>query len=163
MKTYLSLVFVLALSLGASPNALSAQIWNVTDLKVEPGEEETVSEALAKLQKTAVAKNRRAAVQLQRYLFNGSNPATHSLVVLYPNRAENQKANQNFASTDDFEKWSEKMMDVAEIVYNGSNRTLKGWGTVSNDDRIWLGIYLNVKDPLGFLAAMAATTKSGAA
>lgn len=151
MKTAL---LTLTILLTVSFSAQAGQMWNVLELEVEAGEAGEVLAAMDKFRKTDTGKTGQSTIHLHQSLVNGANPATHSIVALYPSRAEYEKITTAASQTDDFPKLVKTIRKVATPIANRSNGTIKGWGTVSNDDRVWTTIYISAKNPMLFLQSM---------
>ena len=76
--------------LQAAPTVLVYE-WNVA-----AGKAGEFAAALDALQKSDVAKDRTAQLHLEAVGFNGANPATHRVVVLYPSIAEMESWTKSF-------------------------------------------------------------------
>ena len=149
-----SVIASIALIISVSFSAQAGQMWNVLELKVEAGEDEEIIAALDQYKATETGQTGQSTVHVHQSLFNGANPATHSIVALYPSRAEYEKIAIATSQNNDFPKAVKAMNKVAEPVSNRSNETVKGWGTVSNKDKVWTTIYLMAKDPMLFMQSM---------
>ena len=151
MKTVL---LTLTILLTVPFSAQAGQLWNVLELEVEAGEAGEVLSAMDKFRETDTGKTGQSTIHLHQSLVNGANPATHSIVALYPSRAEYEKITTAASQTDDFPKLVKTIRKVAKPIADRSNETIKGWGTVSNSDKVWAVIYLTVKNPMLFLQSM---------
>ena len=159
MKRWIAGLLGSALMLAAS-GAQAGQVWNTLEFKVQPGQAGAVAKAVGDFQKTEVAQDRTATVTFYRILFNGVSPATHSITVLWPSRMENETSSAKMNASSEFQGTMASIYSAAEEVYNSSNQTLKGWGTVTNKDTLWTSILLNVTDPGKLLEAMDALMAS---
>ncbi|MAI79217.1 MAG: hypothetical protein CL917_09770 [Deltaproteobacteria bacterium] len=146
----LSIVILLIVPLSAQ----SGQMWNALELQVKPGEAAEVIAAIDKFKASDPGKTGESSVRVHRILFAGANPATHIVVGLYGSRADYDKISQAASQTNDFPKLLKSIGKVAKPLSNVSNGTIQGWGTVSNDDKIWTAINLQVKDPMLFMQSM---------
>ena len=131
----------------------AAQVWDLYNFKVKPADVSAFVSAFNRLQESEAGKSRVASVHLQRTVFGGEAGATHAIVALYPSRAEFERASQMMNGTAEWRVFQRTMANLAEPVGNSAMETLKGWGTVSNDDVIWEAIRVNVTDTEGFLKA----------
>ena len=153
MKHWITGIAVSAFLLVGSA-AHAVQVWNTLEFKVEPGKEGTIAKAIGDFQKTKAGQDREASVALYRILFNGVSPATHVVTVLYPSRAENETSAAKLAASAEFRSAMATVNSASEQVYDSSNETIKGWGTVSNDDKVWVTIRLDVSSPGALIQAM---------
>ena len=87
MQKFLFAAFMLL----AVNQAQAGQLWNIMQWQIQPGKEAAALKAMDDLQKSDAAKSRSASVQFQSISFNGSSPATHAVVVLYPSHAEQDR------------------------------------------------------------------------
>ena len=161
-KTYAT--FFLALNLVfASSLVYSAQVWDLYNFKVNPGKAPAILKAFNDLQTSEAGSNRMASVHLQQSVFGGSSGTTHSIVALYPSRAEFERARKSLAGTKAWRKFQTAMGANSEAINNSAMETLMGWGTVSNKDTVWEAIRVNVSDPASVVAAFNALMASESA
>ena len=163
-NTYATFFLVLSL-LFASSLVHSAQVWDLYNFKVQPGKATAVLKAFNDLQMSEAGSNRMASVHLQQSVFGGSSGTTHSIVALYPSRAEFERARMALAGTKAWKKFQAAMSANSEAINNSAMETLMGWGTVSNKDTVWEAIRVNVSDPGAVVTAFNAlmTSKSAEA
>ncbi len=147
-------ILLTAFLLLAISQAQAGQIWNIMQWEIQPGKADAALKAFDELQNSDMAKNRTASVQFQTILFNGSSPATHAVVVLYPNRAEQERWRKSMKGSTQMRKFQKSMNNIAKPVAQSSNSPLKGWGTLSNNDTVWSAIRLRVSNPAKLLQAM---------
>ena len=150
MQKFLFAVFMLL----AVNQAQAGQLWNIMQWQIQPGKEAAALKAMDDLQKSDAAKSRTASVQFQSISFNGSSPATHAVVVLYPSHAEQERWRKSMAGSPEIRKFQRSMRNIATPVAQSSNSPIKGWGTVSNKDTVWSAIRLRVSNPVQLLQAM---------
>ena len=161
-NTYATFFLVLSL-LFASSLVHSAQVWDLYNFKVQPGKATAVLKAFNDLQMSEAGSNRMASVHLQQSVFGGSSGTTHSIVALYPSRAEFERARKSLAGTKAWRKFQTAMGANSEAINNSAMETLMGWGTVSNKDTVWEAIRVNVSDPASVVAAFNALMASESA
>ena len=137
-----------------SSSVMAVQPILTYEWQVEPGKATEFAEAFDALQKSKLAQDRTAQVQLQSTNFNGSNPATHRIVVLYPSLTEMDKWNSKRADSSDGAAFVSKANKVAKPVAQYITVPMKNWGTVSNKDTHWDSISMNVTDPAAVLAGL---------
>lgn len=110
--------------------------------------------AIDKWMASPVGKQYKGRLLLQSHLADGANPATISIVNLYPSLAEYEvfaKLAQNDPG------WLELLNTVAPISTPTSNSMLslvKRWGDTNDTDTVWNVVSFNVTDPAAMVAAM---------
>lgn len=153
MKNKILSVFAIALVvasglLQAAPTVLVYE-WNVA-----AGKAGEFAAALDTLQKSDIAKDRTAQLHLEAVGFNGANPATHRVVVLYPSIAEMESWTKKFQASDAGSEFTNAINSIATPVAQYMEQPLKSWGTVSNDDKIFDVVRMQVSDPAATLAGL---------
>ena len=128
----------------------------VYEWAVEAGKAGDFAAALDTLQKSKIAQDRTAQLHLESIGFNGVNPATHRVVVLYPSIAEMEKWNRKFVGSDAGTAFVESISDIASPVGQYMEQPLKSWGTVSNEDKVFDVVRLRVTDAAATLAGLDA-------
>ena len=123
---------------------------------VQAGKAGEFAAALDTLQKSEVSKDRTAQLHLESIGFNGVNPATHRVVVLYPSIAEMEKWSKKFVGSDAGNAFLESISDISSPVGQYMEQPLKSWGTVSNEDKVFDVVRLQVSDPAATLAGLDA-------
>ncbi|MDG1002701.1 MAG: hypothetical protein P8P17_18110 [Pseudomonadales bacterium] len=136
--------------LQAAPTVL------VYEWAVQAGKAGEFAAALDTLQKSKVAKDRTAQLHLEAIGFNGVNPATHRIVVLYPSIAEMESWNKKFAGSDAGNAFRESTNSIASPVAQYMEQPLASWGTVSNDDKVFDVVRLQVSDAAATAAGLDA-------
>ena len=94
MKYFLILAATSLLLTSATSKASETAI--VYEWAVNPGKANSYAQAVDRLQKSKIGGDRTAQLQLQSISFDGANPTTHRVVVLYPSLAESEKWNAKF-------------------------------------------------------------------
>jgi hypothetical protein len=128
----------------------------VYEWAVQAGKAGEFAAALDTLQKAKVSQDRTAQLHLESVGFNGVNPATHRVVVLYPSIAEMEKWNEKFVGSDAGNAFLNSINDIATPVGQYMEQPLKSWGTVSNEDKVFDVVRLQVSDPSATLAGLNA-------
>ena len=90
------LILIASITILGSTIARASETAIVYEWAVQPGQENTYAAAVETLQKSKLAGDRTAQLQLQSISFDGSNPTTHRVVVLYPSLAESETWNTKF-------------------------------------------------------------------
>ena len=119
----------------------------VFEWAVEPGEAASFADAVEKLQKTKLAKDRTAQLQLQAITFDGANPTTHRVVVLYPSLTENEKWTSKFNGSKEQNAFNSAINSIAQPVSQYMAKPLMSWGDVSNKDTVFDLVRVAVTDP----------------
>jgi hypothetical protein len=153
MNNKIKVIVAGALALISS-SVLAVQPVLTYEWQVEYGKATEFAEAFDALQKSKLGQDRTAQVQLQSTNFNGSNPATHRIVVLYPSLTEMDKWNAKLADSSDGAAFMSIANKVAKPVAQYITIPMKNWGTVSNKDTHWDSISMNVTDPAAALAGL---------
>ena len=153
MKNTTLITAVFAAFLLAAIPLQAAQVWDLYHFKVKAESVAPVVSAFNRLQESEMGKNRMASVHLQASVFGGPNGTTHSIVAIYPSRAEFERASQALAGTSEWRAFQRAMSKHTVAVGNSAMQTITGWGTVSNADVVWEAIRVNVTDPAGVVKA----------
>ena len=125
----------------------AAPVVAVTEWKVDTGKEADFAEVIDDLQNTNIGKDRKAQVQLQASSFNGVNPATHRITILYPSLAEMETWNKKFAASKEREDVREDLTRHAQMVSQYMGSPIQSWGSVSNEDTFWDVIRITATNP----------------
>jgi hypothetical protein len=153
MKCRILSWLALALTLLSGP-AFAVQPVLVYEWQVEQGKAGAFAAALDELQSSAVGKDRSAQVQLQATTFNGVNPATHRVVVLYPSLTEMDQWNTKFFGSKAQETFSTAISEIATPVAQSMTVPVQSWGTVSSKDTHWDSISVLATNPMGTLTSL---------
>ena len=132
----------------------------VYEWAVQAGKGGEFAVALDTLQKSDVSKDRTAQLHLEAIGFNGVNPATHRVVVLYPSIAEMEKWNKKFVGSDAGNAFLETINNISSPVGQYMEQPLKSWGTVSKKDKVFDVVRLQVSDPAATLAGLNALMRA---
>jgi len=125
----------------------AAPVVAVTEWKVDAGKAADFVEVIDDLQNTNLGKDRKAQLQLQASSFNGVNPATHRVTILYPSLAEMETWNKKFAASKEGEDVREDLTRHAQMVSQYMGSPIQSWGNVSNEDTFWDVIRITATDP----------------
>ncbi|NCF45120.1 MAG: hypothetical protein GWP70_09915 [Proteobacteria bacterium] len=153
MKRKVSIWLVAVFTL-LSGTAFAVQPVLVYEWQVEQGKAGAFAAALDDLQNSAVGKDRSAQVQLQATTFNGVNPATHRVVVLYPSLTEMDQWNAKFLGSKTQETFTTAISEIATPVAQSMTVPMQSWGTVSSKDTHWDSISILAANPVGTLASL---------
>jgi hypothetical protein len=136
--------------LQAAPTVL------VYEWAVQSGKAGEFASALDTLQKSKIAKDRTAQLHLESIGFNGASPATHRVVVLYPSIAEMDAWTKKFQSSGAGSAFQETINRIATPVAQYMEQPVQSWGEVSNDDKVFDIVRLQVSDPVATVAGLNA-------
>ena len=145
-----------ALLVSVSSLAQGAPTVIVYEWAVQAGKAGAFAAALDTLQKSKVAQDRTAQLHLESIGFNGVNPATHRVVVLYPSIAEMESWNKKFEGSEAGTAFMEAINDVASPVAQYMEQPLQSWGDVSNDDMVFDVVRMQVSDAAATAAGLNA-------
>ena len=140
--------------LQASPTVL------VYEWAVQSGKAGEFAAALDTLQKSDIASDRTAQLHLESVGFNGVNPATHRVVVLYPSIAEMEAWNKKFVGSDAGTAFLDSINEIASPVAQYMEQPVKSWGLVSNDDMVFDVVRMQVSDVAATAGGLDALMKA---
>ena len=118
----------------------------VYEWAVQSGKASDFAAALDTLQKSKIGQDRTAQLHLESIGFNGVNPATHRVVVLYPSIAEMESWNKKFADSSAGRAFRSSIDSIASPVAQYMEQPLQSWGEVSNDDTVFDVVRMQVSD-----------------
>ena len=118
----------------------------VYEWAVQSGKASDFAAALDTLQKSKIGQDRTAQLHLESIGFNGVNPATHRVVVLYPSIAEMESWNKKFADSSAGRTFRRSIDGIASPVAQYMEQPLQSWGEVSNDDTVFDVVRMQVSD-----------------
>ena len=136
MKKLLTLVILFASSFSNT-----APIWAEFQIEVDdPIKAASIAAATDRYMKSDFVKNNfNGSVHLNVYVSNGENPATHSLVWLFPSMSDasifqtKSLDPTNRASQEFFSALSQNSKATSDLMHT----YITNWGNSSNDDRVW--------------------------
>tara|TARA_Y100000766_G_C18830816_1_gene567959 strand:+ start:177 stop:920 length:744 start_codon:yes stop_codon:yes gene_type:complete len=137
-----------------SSTLLATQPVLVWEWQVAPGKAGDFAAAFDDLQQSKVGQDRTAQVQLQSVTFNGTSPATHRVVALYPSLAELEKWNSKLMGSQAQQAFGSAIAEIATPVSQTISVPMQNWGEVSSDDVYWDLISINASDPASVLSGM---------
>ena len=144
------------LGLAAAAGIQAAETALVYEFAVEPGKAGVFAEAFTQLQNTEIAQDRKAQIQLQSSSFNGANPATHRVTVLYPSLQEFETWMAKFNGSQAQVAFQEATSSVATPVSQYMANPLKSWGEVSSADQTWDIARIGATNPVAVLQGLDA-------
>ena len=145
-----------ALLISVSSLVQAAPTVIVYEWAVQAGKADDFAAALDALQKSKVAQDRTAQLHLESIGFNGVNPATHRVVVLYPSIAEMESWNKKFAGSDAGRAFMESINGIASPVAQYMEQPLQIRGAVTNDDKVFDVVRMQVSDATATAAGLNA-------
>ena len=154
------IIFLTSAAFFTSTFAHASETAFVYEWAVQPGEEDTYAAAIETLQKSKLAGDRTAQLQLQSVSFDGSNPTTHRVVVLYPNLSESEEWTAKFNGSKEQTAFSESVNAVARSVSQYMAKPLMSWGEVSNSDAVFDLVRVRVTNPRAIASGLDSLMKS---
>lgn len=148
------------MALFFSVQVSAAPVVAVTEWKVKPGQAPAFAKAIDDLQQTDLAKDRTAQLQLQASSYNGVNPATHRITILYPSLAEMESWTARFNGSKEQANVMAGLSDNAEVVSQYMGSPIQNWGEVSNDDVFWDVIRITATNPAAVAQGLNALMSS---
>ena len=113
--------------------------------------------AMSEFQNSETAKNRNATVSLREIISNGTNPATHSVSVIYPSAAGMDSSRVARAQSKDWAKMQRAMSGISSRVSEGVFRTTGITGgspdNITSKNPVNRYISMNVRDPARYVEA----------
>lgn len=140
------------LFLGHAANAFPT--WTAFGFTTTAENAPQVIAAADKFMNSPVGKEFPGLLLLQAYMANGSSPATHSFVPLYKSVADREAYVQKIMADPAWAEFQATMARLSQPVSVVMYRTLKSWGEVADDDKVWMSYAFTVKDPVAFLATI---------
>jgi hypothetical protein len=147
---------VIGLCFLLGQGAAAAPSWGIIAFSTTPQNAATVLAAADKLMGSAVGQKFPGRLLLQASVANGNSPATHSFVPIYKSAKEREEFVQRMQRDPAWQEFLSTMTLATQPVSQTQYRTLKSWGPVSDDDRVWMAHAFNVSDPPAFVAAVDA-------
>ena len=112
---------------------------------------------MSEFQNSATAKNRNATVSLRQIISNGTNPATHSVSVIYPSAADMDASRARRSQSEDWAKMQRAMSAISSRVSEGVFRTTGITGgspdNITSKNPVSRYISMNVRDPARYVEA----------
>ena len=155
------LILIASIALLGSTIAQASETALVYEWAVQPGQANTYAAAVETLQKSKLAGDRTAQLQLQSVSFDGANPTTHRVVVLYPSLAESETWNTKFNGSKEQTAFQNSINEVATSVSQYMAKPLMSWGEVSNNDTVFDLVRVRVTNPQAIAAGLDSLMKSG--
>jgi len=113
--------------------------------------------AMSEFQNSETAKNGNAMVSLRQIISNGTNPATHSVSVIYPSAADMDSSQVARAQSKDWAKMQRAMSGISSRVSEGVFRTTGIIGgspdNITSKNPVNRYISMNVQDPTKYVEA----------
>jgi len=146
-------IFVVCLSLLAGP-ALAGPTWTAIGLNVKTGKEAKLIAAMEKLNASEPGQMRPGTISLMRSVVDGASPATHTVIVSYDSRAQQENYLAKLFPSDEWESFQERLDDLSSPAGISRQYNLQSWGDESDDDMVWEIYAFHVTDPAAFVAAL---------
>lgn len=147
--------FFSALALCAAAHAGPG--WEMTSFSTTPQQAPAIVSAIDKWMQNE-GKDYPGQVLLQAHEADGSDPATHSVVVLYDSVAQQEAFSQQVEGSEAMMAAWMELMDAfgqnAQQVASVRGAFVKNWGDVNGDDTVWMNHAITTQDPAGVVAAM---------
>jgi len=146
----IGLSFLLGQAAAAAPS------WSIIAFSTTAQNAPAVLAAADELMSSEVGKKFPGRLLLQASVANGNSPATHSFVPIYESAKDREEFVQRMQRDPAWQQFLGTMTLATQPVSQTLYRTLKSWGKVSDDDRVWMAHAFNVSDPPAFVAAVDA-------
>jgi len=141
--------------LGFSLTAFAAPGWTVTGLTVAASDAPKVVAAFDTLFSSKFGRELPGRVVLRANLADGSNPETHSVLVVGNSVEEREAFQAKLYASPEWAKFLETMATLSPRP-GSTSRGVIGWnsGDLADDDVVWINHYLTVSNPAVLLNAM---------
>jgi hypothetical protein len=150
-------IISLALSLGLfgfAELAGAAPSWHVTSFATNFAGGSEIVAALDKVVASPLGQQFKGRIVLQRHLADGVDPATHSLVSLFPSSAEREAFEGKFPGNSDYAAFMSTFEKHAQVTSTVRYTPRKSWGDLVDTDQYWEIYPFVVRDPKAFTAAL---------
>jgi len=139
---------LISLQVHAAP---SFKIYEVT---VPASKQATVLSSIDKFMNSEKGKSYKGGLHVNAILANGVSPATHTFVLLMDSMADIAAWESSLPGNSDImEFWTTLEANSTPVdEYMGS--LVKTWGTISNEDRIWMVTRFYTTDPMNVVSSM---------
>jgi len=147
---------------GVGP-AWASPSWTLISISAPPQNAAQIVAAADELMGSPAGQEFPGRLLLQVHVADGANPATHSFVPIYRSAAAREAFVQKLQADPAWPRFQEKLQKLSSPVSTMMYRTLKSYGQVSDDDRVWEVHAFDVGDPAAFAAALDAfmTSETG--
>jgi hypothetical protein len=137
----------------ASQAAIAGPGYTVTGFVTTPANASKLQAAWDKLSTAAIMKDRTSRGLLMVNAYDGDNPATHSLVVLFPSLASAEAFRAKLFADPAWAEWQNSLSGLGTLGATIRYQTLRSWGDFSDADVVWENFAFRVKDVPAFIAA----------
>ncbi len=128
--------------------------WQLNAIALNPGANPAdVIAATDQLLASPIGKQATGRLLLLINVADGDDPATHSYVILNKSAAAGEAYSQKLYADPSWAQYTTAMGRLGTVESTVRNRTLKSWGDISDQDVVWLTVFLAVKDEAAVLAA----------
>jgi hypothetical protein len=138
--------------------------YEVTSFAVDSMQEPVVVEALKEYAESNTGEDYNGTIILQRHDNDGANPATHSIVALYPSMAVSEAYGKMIqgdkAALGAWMKMVGKISAVSTMTYTSRFARIGSWGTMDDKDSVWLSYSITAKDAASVYRAIDGWMKS---
>jgi hypothetical protein len=145
-------------------NAVAAPGYEVTSFAVSPMEGPNFAAAMEEWMNSDTAKKYKGRIYLQAHDNDGANPATHSVVAVYPSMTESEKfANWIRENPDALADWLKligKTSQISDVTSTMRFANVASFGEISDKDRVWVQHSLTSRDAPSLVRAMSALMNS---
>lgn len=137
-----------------SLQAQAAPSFKIYEVTVPVSKQATVLGAIDKFMNSEKGKSYKGGLHVNAILANGVSPATHTFVLLMDSMAAIAAWEKSLPGNPDImEFWTTLEANSTPVSqYMGS--LIKPWGTISNDDRIWMVTRFYTSDPVNLVSSM---------
>lgn len=148
-------------------NAWAAPGYEITSFAIQPMQGPAFTAAMEEWMASDAAKKYKGRVYLQSHDNDGANPATHSIVAVYPSMAE-QEAYSTWVGENEeaLASWMtliEKTSAISTVTSTARLTRVASWGDISDKDRVWIQHSLTTRDGATLYRTLDAWMNSEAA
>lgn len=145
---------VAATALFIAQAAAADPMLHLNGIALNPGANPAdVVAATDQLMGSAIGKQATGRLLLLAAIADGDSPTTHSYAILNKSAAAAEAFNQKLFPDPAWAQFQASMAKLGTVTSTARYRTIKSWGDISDDDAVWVGVALVVKDAPAFLAA----------
>ena len=149
MKTLTAIIFLLTTTLGwSAPTHFNMQF------AVKPSGVPAVVKAVQDLMSSEVGQSMPGGLHLNAIIANGTSPATHEIVFLFPSMTSLANWSTSSRGQPAMQAFQASMEEHASPVGELIGSFGRSWGTPSNEDRVWVATRLYATDAVAVVAAL---------
>tara|TARA_A100001037_G_scaffold297631_1_gene319943 strand:- start:1883 stop:2662 length:780 start_codon:yes stop_codon:yes gene_type:complete len=149
MKIFLTFMFLLTATFSwSAPTHFNSQF------AVKPSSVPSVVKAVQDLMASEVGQSMPGGLHLNAVIANGTSPATHEIVFLFPSMTSLANWSMSSRGKPAMQAFQAAMEQHTSPVGELIGSFGKSWGTPSNDDRVWVATRFYTTDAAAVVAAL---------